>query len=176
MTKKKLISIATTALAVIMGIVMVLVTWHNIKTANSNNRILEESLAEMGRLLDGILTADSKPKMLAFVRENKPRAVKAANDLRAVCDYFEKITVPNSLKDELAEVRAGIPGMRDYLDKFEAIFGEVMLESELKASVHAAAEAAQVLDDEDGFLLAEQRFINEMRRLSRRRRGRLIWI
>lgn len=175
MNKKKLISILTTVGSLVLALVLVLVSHHNIKTAENNNTVLAESFTEMGKLLTGIIEAGGSPQMLEYVRVNKPRAVKVVNDLRGVCDYFEKVTVPGSLKAELAEVRAGIPEMRNFLDKFESMFGDVMLESEFKANVGAAADAVSGFSDNDSFIMAEQRFMKKLERL-RSRKGGLMWL
>ena len=117
------------------------------------------------------------PKTLTCVRENKERAVKAVDNLRGVCDYFEKVKVPGKLKVKLTAVRAEIPDMRLFLDKYENMFGDVMLESEFKGYVREMSEAAtSMLENEGGFIIAEQEFMRELKRLDDNRKGGLMWL
>ncbi len=165
MTKKKLVSIVTTAVAIIIGIAMVLVSHNNIKTAEKNNSLLADNFTELLKITEEILDAKKTggaPRMLNYVRENKTRAVNAVNNVRSVCDYFEKVKVPKSLKNELAEVREGIPAMRTFLDKYENMFHEVMLESEFMSYVGEMSGSAE---SSAGFVAAEQKFMRKLKSL-----------
>lgn len=180
MTKKKLISIASTAVAIIIGITMALVSHNNIKKAENMNSLFAESLTELVKISNEIVAANKggRPNVLNFVRENKSRAVKAVNDLRTVCDYFEKVKVPKSLKDELAAVRKGIPAMRTFLDKYENMFHEVMLESEFLSYVHEMSVSVSALQDDGSFIYAEQDFMRKLKRLRQNssRYNRFVWL
>lgn len=180
MTKKKLISIGVTAVSVIVAIAMVFVSHNNIKKAEDMNTLFAENLAELGSIASEIVAANKsgKPNLLNFVRETKPRAEEAVSSLRKVCDYFEKVNVPKSLKDELVSVRAGIPAMRRFLDKYENMFHEVMLESEFMSYVHEMTVAVSELEDEGSFIYAEQRFMRKLQQLRRNssRYNRFWWL
>lgn len=180
MTKKKSISIATTAVAVIMGIAMALISHNNIKKAENMNTLFAENLTELLKIADEIVEANKggRPNVLNCVRENKPRAVEAVNNLRTVCDYFEKVNVPKSLKDELVAVRTGIPAMRNFLDKYENMFHEVMLESEFLSYVHEMSVSVSALQDDGSFIYAEQSFMRKLKNLQQRssRYNRFIWL
>lgn len=156
-----------------IAFVLFMVSHGNIKKAEENNELLAVNFTELGRVLEDI--AGGRPQMLASVRENKTRAVNAVNNLRKVCDYFEKVKVPGNLKTELAEVRASIPGFRRFLDKFENMFQDVMLESEFRSYVNELSDVVGTLTDENGFLLAEQRFMRKLKQLGDRRGG-LMWL
>lgn len=179
MKKKTLISVLTTGtVGVVMALVLFTVSRGNIKKAEAQNEIMAESFTELVRIADEIVTANREggmPKALAFVRDNESRAAKAVESLRGVCDYFEKVTVPRSLKDELEKVRAAIPAMRDFLDKYENMFHGVMLESEFKAYVSAMSESVSGLEGDGGFIIAEQEFMRKLKRL-KSREGGLIWL
>lgn len=156
-----------------IAFVLFMVSHGNIKKAEENNELLAVNFTELGRVLEDI--TGGRPQMLASVRENKTRAVNAVNNLRKVCDYFEKVKVPGNLKTELAEVRASIPGFRRFLDKFENMFQDVMLESEFRSYVNELSDVVGTLTDENGFLLAEQRFMRKLKQLGDRRGG-LMWL
>lgn len=177
MTKKKLISIASTALAIIMSITMALVSHNNIKKAENMNTLLAKNFTELLKIVDEIVEAKKTggaPKMLTYVRENKPRAETAVKNLRLVCDYYEKLHVPKSLRDELAEVRTHIPAMRTFLDKYENMFHEVMLEREFMEFVGEMSDSAEGIY----FISAEQEFMRELTRLQRSssRYNRFVWL
>ncbi len=180
MTKKKLISIASTVLAVIMGVTMALVSHNNIKKAENMNTLFAENLTELLKIADEIVDANKsgRPNVLNFVRENKSRAVEAVNNLRTVCDYFEKVNVPKSLKDELVAVRTGIPAMRTFLDKYENMFHDVMLESEFLSYVHEMSVSVTALQDDGSFIYAEQNFMRKLKSLRQRssRYNRFMWL
>ncbi len=173
-TLRNIISVAGTFL---IPLVLVLISHHNIKTAESNNKALMEGFYEIVSITDGILDAHDSgmPQTLNYVRENKSRASEAVKKMRSVCDYFDKVTVPGKLKDELAAVRAAIPDMRRFLDKYENMFHDVMLESEFLGYVHEMSESVSALEDEGSFFYAESAFMKKLQRLERRRGG-LLWL
>lgn len=173
MKKRTLISTLSSVGAILIAFVLFMVSHGNIKKAEENNELLAVNFTELGRVLEDI--TGGRPQMLASVRENKTRAVNAVNNLRKVCDYFEKVKVPGNLKTELAEVRASIPGFRRFLDKFENMFQDVMLESEFRSYVNELSDVVGTLTDENGFLLAEQRFMRKLKQLGDRRGG-LMWL
>lgn len=175
---KKLKSVISIAAAVLLAIIPVVISQHNISKAEKQNDILAENFTELVRIAGEIADtyrANGMPKTLTFVRENKGRAVKAVENLRGVCDYFEKVKVPRKLKDELAKVRAGIPDMRNFLDKYENMFQDVMLESEFKAYVSEMSKSVSALQESGSFIIAEQEFMRAMKRL-RGRKGGLMWL
>ncbi|MDE6726584.1 MAG: hypothetical protein K2J80_01435, partial [Oscillospiraceae bacterium] len=142
------------------------------------NDILANSFTELMRIVDEIIDAKNTggmPKALAFVRDNKARASEAVKNLRGVCDYFEKVKVPGKLKGELAAVRAGIPDMRRFLDKYENMFREVMLESEFLGYVREMSESVSFLEGDGNFIIAEQEFMRKLKRL-KSRKGGLMWL
>ena len=178
MDKKKLTSVLSAVGAFAVALVMFLISNHNIKTARKMHDQLSAGVTEITRLTSELAEAGQqggKPQMLTYVREHKPQAVAAANKIRAVCDYYEKLRVPSALRSKLSAIRASIPGMRVFLDSFEGIFKEVMLESELKSAVFTAnlsAESPSV----KSFILSEQAFISEMEHLDWQRKGGLVWL
>lgn len=180
MTKMKLVSIIASSMGLVLWLVTALVSQYNIKTAEKQNDIFAENFTEMLRIVDEITDtykASGMPKALSFVRENKNRAVKAVNGVRSVCDYFETVTVPGALKDELEKVRATLPEMRRFLDKYENMFHEVMLESEFKAYVREMTESLSAFEENGGFIIAEQDFMRELEWLKdRNRRKKLLWL
>lgn len=165
MKKSAVFSILSVVVSAIVAVTLFMISHGNIKKAEENNELLAVNFTEIFRVLKDIANAGGRPQMLASVAENKPTAVKAVNELRSVCDYFENVKVPGALKTELTEVRAAIPVFRRFLDKFENMFQDVMLESEFKAYVHESSVAAETLADENGFLMAEQRFMRKLKRL-----------
>lgn len=171
---KKLISILSGIGSVVLAFVLFMISHSNIKKAEKQNDILAENFTELTRIANEIVEANragGMPKTLMCVRENKDRAVKAVENLRGVCDYFEKVKVPNKLKDELAKVRAGIPDMRNFLDKYENMFQDVMLESEFKTYVFEMSDSVSALGESGSFIIAEQELMRELNRL-RERGGR----
>lgn len=179
MSKKKLTSIISTVVAVALGLAMFLLTDGHIKKTKSVHEQMAAGFSEMRTLLSELMdagTAGGMPAMLSYARSNKPRATEATNKLRAACDYFEKLRVPSSLKDELKAVRAGIPEMRSFADSFDAMFGGVMLESEFESAVADMGTRAERLVAADGFAQAEANFIKELNRLTSRSRSRFIWL
>lgn len=161
-----------------LAFVLVMISFGNIKKAEKQNDILADNFTELLRIADEIVDANrtgGMPKTLTYVRENKDRAVKAVENLRGVCDYFEKVTVPGKLKGKLEKVRAGIPDMRRFLDRYENMFHDVMLESEFKGYVSEMSEAASSLKEDGNFIIAEQEFMRELKRL-KGGRGGLMWL
>ena len=176
--KKKAITIISSAAPFVMALVLILISSGNINKATKQNEILADNFTELVRIVDEITTAfrdGGMPKTLEFVRDNKERAAKAVEELRGVCDYFEKITVPGALKDKLEAVRAGIPAMRDFLDKYENMFHAVMLEREFKEYVSEMSASVSELENEGSFIIAEQAFMRELNRLNSRKKG-LMWL
>lgn len=178
---KKTIPILSTVGAIVLGLVVFLISNGNIKKAEKQNEILAENFAEMLKITEEIVDsyrAGGMPQTLTFVRENKDRAVKTVENLRGVCDYFEKVKVPKKLKVRLENVRAGIPDMRRFLDKYENMFHGVMLESEFKGYVGEMSKAASALKEEGSFIVAEQEFMRELSRLRRgsSRYNRFFWL
>lgn len=161
-----------------LAFVLVMISFGNIKKAEKQNDILADNFTELLRIADEIVDANrtgGMPKTLTYVRENKDRAVKAVENLRGVCDYFEKVTVPGKLKGKLEKVRAGIPDMRRFLDRYENMFHDVMLESEFKGYVSEMSESASALKEDGNFIIAEQEFMRELKRL-KGGRGGLMWL
>lgn len=176
--KKKLITVISTVAPLVIALVLVMISFGNINKAEKQNEIFAENFTELLRIVDEITETHSKngmPKTLAYVRENKERAVKAVENLRGVCDYFERVTVPGALKDELEDVRVCIPAMRSFLDKYENMFHGVMLESEFKGYVHEMSASAKVLEESGNFIFAEQEFMRKLDRL-KSRKGGLTWL
>lgn len=165
MKKSAVFSILSAVVSLITAFTLFMISRGNIKKAEENNELLAVSFTETARILGDIAGAGGRPQMLLSVSENKSRAVKAVNELRSVCDYFEKVKVPGVLKTELAQVRASIPGFRRFLDKYENMFQDVMLESEFKAYVNELSDTTGTLTDENGFLMAEQRFMRKLKQL-----------
>lgn len=177
--KKKLISVLSTVLVFVAAFVLFMISNSNINKAQKQNDIFADNFTELARIVNEMTAANrdgGMPKTLAYVRENKERAVRAVENLRGVCDYFEKLNVPEALKDELAAVRAGIPDMRRFLDKYENMFHGVMLESEFKAYVSEMSRSVEALEKEGSFVIAEQEFMRELNRLKSRRKGGLMWL
>lgn len=175
MKKKTIIPILSVICSFLTAFVLFMISRGNIKKAEKYNELLAVNFAELAVVLEDIAGAGGRPQMLASVLENKPRAVKAVNNLREVCDYFEKVKVPGNLKTELIEVRAAIPGFRRFLDKYENMFQDVMLESEFIAYVNDMGDSVEAITDDNGFIMAEQRFMKKMKRLKDSRRG-LMWL
>ena len=179
MDKKKLISILSGICPIVIALAMFFISHHHIDTARKMHERLTAGITEMTRLTSGISEAGrkgGKPQMLAYVRDNKPKAAEAANTVREVCDYYEKLKVPSALKDKHSAVREAIPQMRYFVNLFEGMFKEVMLESEFEAAVSAAAAGAESLAENDGFILSEQAFFSEMERIERQRKSGLVWL
>lgn len=177
MSKKKLTSIISTVVAIALGLTAFLLTDGHIKKTKSVHDEMVAGFSEMRTLLSELMDAGRSggmPEMLSYARSSKPRATEAANKLRAACDYFEKLRVPSSLKDELKAVRAGIPEMRSFADAFDAMFGGVMLESEFESAVADMATRAERLVAADGFAQAEADFIKELNRLNSRKH--FVWL
>lgn len=175
---KTLRNIISAVVTLLIPLVLVLISHHNITTAKSHDKALYEGFSEISRITSDIIEANRSggmPQTLNYVRENKSRAVEAVEKMRSVCDYFEKVTVPGKLKDELAAVRAAIPDMRCFLDSYENMFHEVMLESEFMSYVHEMSQSAAALDDNGGFFYAESAFMKKLGRLRDRRHG-LLWL
>lgn len=173
MERKKLISILTGVGAVALGLIMFLISQSHINKALKMHDRLALGFSEMYTLLSELKDAGEqggKPQMLSFVRENKSRAAEAANKMREACDYYEKVRVPSALKSKLSAVRTSIPEMRRFIDSFEGMFKEVMLESELKDAVTALARDTKQLAETGGFITAEASFVSELKRLKSRRR------
>lgn len=175
MKKRTLISTLSVVGAFLTAFVLFMISRGNIKKAEENNELLAVNFVELGLILDDIASAGGRPQMLASVLENKPRAVKAVNNLREVCDYFETVKVPGKLKTELIEVRAAIPGFRRFLDKYENMFQDVMLESEFVAYVNEMSDSVEAIAGDNSFIMAEQRFMKKMQRLDDRKGG-LMWL
>lgn len=175
MKKKTIIPMLSVICSFLMAFVLFMISRGNIKKAEENNELLAVNFVELGLILDDIASAGGRPQMLASVRENKPRAVKVVNNLREVCDYFETVKVPGKLKTELIEVRAAIPGFRRFLDKYENMFQDVMLESEFVAYVNEMGDSVEAIAGDNSFIMAEQRFMKKMKRLKDSRRG-LMWL
>lgn len=178
MSGKKRVSIISTAVSLLLALVLVLISHGNISKAEKQNEIMAHNFTELMRIVDEIVGAHNEggmPKALAFVRDNKDRAAEAVKNLRRVCDYFEKVKVPGNLKDELEKVRAGIPDMRRFLDKYENMFHGVMLESEFLGYVREMSESVSFLEGDGNFILAEQAFMRKLKKL-RGRKGGLIWL
>lgn len=175
MKKKTIIPILSVIVSFLTAFVLFMISRGNIKKAEENNELLAVNFTELGAVLEDIAGAGGRPQMLASVSKNKPRAVKAVNNLREVCDYFETVKVPGRLKTELAEVRAAIPGFRRFLDRFENMFQDVMLEREFAAYVSELGDTVEVLTGDDSFIMAEQRFMKKMQRLEDRKGG-LMWL
>lgn len=175
MKKKTLVPILSAVGTFLAAFVLFMISRGNIKKAENNNELLAVNFTELCKVLEDIAGAGGRPQMLASVRENKSRAVNAVNNLRSVCDYFEKVKVPGKLKSELADIRAGIPAMQRFLDKYENMFQDVMLESEFKSYVNEMTIAVSALEDDNSFILAEQRFMRKMKLLDNRKGG-LIWL
>lgn len=174
---KKLVSVITTAGAFVLGFVMFMISKGHVDKALKMHDRLASGFSEMYALLLELKDAGvqgGKPQMLTFARENKSRAAEAANKMREVCDYYEKVRVPSALKSKLSAVRTSIPEMRRFIDSFEGVFKGVMLESELKDAVATLARETQLLAETGGFIKAESSFISEMKRLRSRRR--FIWL
>lgn len=178
---KKTVSILSTVGAIVLGLVLFLISQGNIKKAEKQNEIFADNFTELMKITEEIVDsyrAGGMPKALAFVRDNKERAANAVANLRGVCDYFEKVNVPKKLKAKLENVRAGIPDMRMFLDKYENMFRGVMLESEFKGYVSEMSNAASALKEDGNFIIAEQEFIRELSRLRREssRYNRFMWL
>lgn len=175
---KMIRNVISAAGALLIPLVLVLISYNNIKTAKSHDKTLYESFSEISRIASGIIEANRSggmPETLNYVRENKSRASEAVDKMRSVCDYFDKVTVPKALRDELDAVRGAVPDMRRFLDSYENMFHEVMLESEFMGYVHEMSESVSALENEDSFFRAEAAFMKKLDRLRDRRRG-LLWL
>lgn len=175
---KKLVSVLTTIGAFALGFIMFMISKGHVDKAMKMHERLGSGFSEMSALLNELVDAGNRggmPQMLSFARENQTRALEATNKVREVCDYFEKVKVPSSLKSKLSAVREGIPEMRRFIDSFEGIFKGVMLESEFKAAVAVMGQNAERLAETGGFVKAEASFILELNRL-RSGRKRFIWL
>lgn len=175
MKKRTLISTLSAVGAILIAFVLFMISRENIKKAEKYNELLAVNFVELGMVLEDIAGAGGRPQMLASVRENKPRALNAVNNLREVCDFFEMVKVPGNLKTELAEVRAAIPSMRRFLDKYENMFQDVTLESEFIAYVNEMSNSVEAIAGDNSFIMAEQRFMRKMKRLDDRKGG-LMWL
>ncbi len=161
--------------AVIIPLCLVLISNGNINKAKKQNDIFDENFTELAVITNEITAeyrANGMPAVLNLVRENKKRAETAVNALRGVCDYFENVKVPTVLKDKRDKVVSAAPAMRNFLDRYENMFHEVMLETEFKAFVSEMSSTADSIED---FILYEQEFMREVERLNHRRGG-LIWL
>lgn len=177
--KKVLTAILSAILAVLLAIIPIAATERNVKRAERQNSIFAENFTELLKIADEIVSAKREggmPKALSCVRENEQRAVKAVRELRGVCDYFEKLSVPKSLKSKLEKVRETLPAMRGFLDKYENMFHGVMLESEFVGYVGEMSAAAEAMGEDGGFIFAEQEFMREMKRQQERTRNGLVWL
>ena len=169
---KKLLSIISTAAAIVLALVMILLSEHNIKTARNNDELLDSGMDEIFALTDGMSESGNMPHTLEYLRQNRERAQKAINDIRSVCDYYEKVTVPNKLRNQLTKVRAGIPAMRRFLDSYEKFFNST-LESEFRENAIIAADLVDGM--RESFYIAEKEFITQMNELRHRKQG-LLWL
>lgn len=172
MSKKTRNSIISALVSIVLGLTMFLLHEGHMKKAREAHSRLAAGISEMNTMMNELLDAAKRggtPEMLSYARNNKPRATEAANKMRKSCDYFEKVRVPGSLKDELAAVRAGIPEMRSFADSFEAMFGGVMIESEFMSAAEQMAIRAERLVASDGFAVAEAKFMTELNRLNSKR-------
>lgn len=177
--KKVFTGILSAILAVLLAIIPIAATEHNVKKSERQNRIFAENLTELTKIANEIVNAKREggmPKALSCVRENEQRAIKAVRELRGVCDYFEKLSVPKSLKSKLEKVRETLPAMRGFLDRYENMFHGVMLESEFVGYVGEMSAAAEAMAENGGFIVAEQEFMREMKRLHERTRNGLVWL
>lgn len=178
MKKKKVITIISSVAPIVAMIVLMFISRLNIDKAEKQDRIFTSNFAELSRIANEIVRANSEGGMiqtLTFIRENESRAAAAVKAIRGVCDYFENATVPSALKDHLAAVRAGIPAMRDFLNKYENMFHAVMLESEFKVYVSEMSKSAAALEEKGSFIAAEQAFMKKLDSLTSRRSG-LMWL
>lgn len=177
MRNKRSVSILSSVVAVVLGFTVFMIHKGHVDKAVKMHEQLASSMREMNAMLSELITAGTEggvPRMLSTARSNKTRATEAANKMREVCDYFEKVSVPSSLKDELAAVRKGIPEMRRFIDSFEGLFGTALIESEFMNAVEALGQNTEHLVETDGFARAEASFISELKRI-RYRKG-FIWL
>lgn len=177
MSGKKLTSILSTVVALALTLGTILLTSSHVKKAESMHEQMAAGVSEMSVMLRELVEAKEQggtSRMLSYARQNKPRATEAANKLRKACDYFQKVHVPSSLKDELKAVKAGIPEMRSFADSFEAMFGGVMTESEFESAAVEMGRYAERLAASDGFAVAEAKFMAELHRLNSN--GGFIWL
>ena len=126
MSKKKRNSIISVVVSIALGLTMFMLTDSHVKKAEKMHVQLAAGIMEMSAMISDLADAKNRggaPEMLAYSRQNKARATAAADKIRQTCDYFEKVRVTGSLKDELRAVRAAIPEMRGFADSFEAMFG-----------------------------------------------------
>lgn len=177
--KKVLTAVLSTILAALLAIIPIAATESNVKRAERQNSIFAENFTELTKIANEIVSAKREggmPKALSCVRENEQRAIKAVRELRGVCDYFEKLSVPKSLKSKLEKVRETLPAMRNFLDRYENMFHGVMLESEFIGYVGEMSAAAEAMGEDGGFIVAEQEFMREMKRQRERTRNGLVWL
>lgn len=177
--KKVFTAVLSAILAALLAIIPIAATESNVKKAERQNSIFAENLTELTKIADEIVTAKREggmPRALSCVRENEQRALNAVRELRGVCDYFEKLSVPKSLKSKLEKVRETLPAMRGFLDKYENMFHGVMLESELVGYVGEMSAAAEAAMEDGGFIVAEQEFMRELKRQQERTGNGLIWL
>lgn len=177
MSRKRQASILSSVIAIALTLGMLFLTESHVKKARSMHELIVSGVSEMSAMLKELVAANEQggaPQMLSYARQNKPRATEAADKLRKACDYFQKVRVPSSLKDELRTVKAGIPEMRSFADSFEAMFGGVMTESEFESAAKEMGRRAERLVASDGFAMAEAKFMQELNRLKSKRR--FVWL
>lgn len=177
MNKKKLTSLIATLVGVAIALGAILITDSHVKKARSMHELIVAGISDMSAMLKDLVAENNRggaPQMLSYARQNKPRATEAADKIRKACDYFQKVHVPSSLKDELKAVKAGIPEMRSFADAFEAMFGGAMTESEFESAALEMGRRAERLVASDGFAYAEANFMSELNRLKSRRR--FVWL
>lgn len=177
MSKKKLGSLLSGVAALALGFIIAMISHSHVEKAKKMHDQIVSGVSEMSAMLKDLVAANEHggaPQMLSYARQNKPRATEAANKIRKACDYFQKVHVPSSLKDELKAVRAAIPEMRSFADSFEAMFGGVMTESEFESAALEMGRRAERLVASDGFAQAEANFMKELNRLKSRKH--FIWL
>lgn len=177
MRNKRFVSILSSVVSLVLGFTLFMIHKGHVDKAMKMHEQLASSMREMNAMLSELISAGTEggmPQMLSAARSNQTRAAEAAKKMREVCDYFEKVKVPSSLKSELSAVRKGIPEMRRFIDSFEGLFGSVMIESEFMNAVEALGKNTEQLVETDGFARAEASFISELERI-RYRKG-FIWL
>lgn len=177
MSRKRAISIISTVAAFALAFAAVMITNGHVKKAGKMHEQLAAGIREMSALVNELKDARNQggaPQMLLYARNNKERAVEAADKIRRACDYFRKVRVPSGLKDEIKKVRETVPEMRSFADTFEGVFGEVMTEKEFESALINVARRAEQLSEPGGFAYAEAEFIKKLNRLKSRKR--FIWL
>ena len=170
---KKIISIIVTSVAIVITVIVTIVTSHNTKTAKKFDKLYNSAISEIFVMVDGLDKCTTTQKMLGYVMQNKDRAKNAIDDIRSVCDYFEKVHVPSRLKSELAAIKNSLSDMRKFVDSIESVFTATLI-SDMQEKCLVTAD---YVDKAKEFAEAEKSFFDKLDRL--RNRGKkfsFVWL